>query len=146
MRGLFFNTPRLFLFRGDLLGQPLVRRFHSCPAILALVALPLLSVSSERKVFLGEFLSDCPLLEAVHCSTVAVAGKFFRSWCLQRKVSAAYTPILDVTEFLVFLLDNKKLSFSSIWGYRSMIASVQPAVDSDLDLSVLVKAFVFDLP
>ena len=119
-----------------------LKSFHSCSSRLATLKRRFRAKGFSRRV--SERLSSSVRQSTAHL--YQSRWKCFRSWCLERKVSAACTPIPDVAEFLVFLRDNKKLSISSIRGYRSMIASVQPAVGSDPDLSILVKAFACDLP
>ena len=70
----------------------------------------------------------------------------FRNWCLQHGLSAVRTPVNSLAEFFIFLRDTKGLSLSAIKGYRSTIASIQPDVGTNLDLSTLMKSFAVERP
>ena len=67
--------------------------------------------------------------------------KNFRKWCLSKNISAMVTSPNHIMEYFIFLRDTKKLSLSSIKGYRAAISSVQPWVGKDEDISLLIKAF-----
>ena len=55
-----------------------------------------------------------------------------------------FTPVNNIAEFFIYLRDVKKLSISAIKGYRSMLASVQPSISSNNDISLLFQAFEKD--
>ena len=76
--------------------------------------------------------------------------KVFRQWCQSQQLNPATTSIPDIADFLLFLFSEKKLSISTIKGYRSCLSQVMSArgidISSNSDLNLLVRSFTVERP
>ena len=77
--------------------------------------------------------------------------KVFSQWCLRRKVNPLDPSPRRLADFLVFLFDERKLSVSTIKGYRSMISHTlsfrhRSSVCSDPMISELIRGFELKRP
>ena len=77
--------------------------------------------------------------------------KVFTNWCSARKVNPLDPSMRRIADFLIFLFDKRKLSVSTIKGYRSMISHTlsfrhQNTIGSDSSLSELIRAFELKRP
>lgn len=75
----------------------------------------------------------------------------FSRWCRRRDVDPLNPSVRRIADFLVYLFDTKKLSVSTIRGYRSMISHTlsfqgSKSIGSDPSLSELVKALELRRP
>ena len=62
--------------------------------------------------------------------------KVFSQWCQSQQLNPATTSIPDIAEFLLFLFSEKRLSISTIKGYRSCLSQVMSA--RGIDISILI--------
>ena len=77
--------------------------------------------------------------------------RVFSQWCVRRKVDPLDPSPRRLADFLVFLFDEKKLSVSTIKGYRSMIAHTlsfrdRSSSSSDPIISELIRGFELKRP
>ena len=86
------------------------------------------------------------------CTSEVYDGKWkvFRQWCQSQRLNPATTSIPDIADFLLFLFSEKKLSISTIKGYRSCLSQVMSArgidISSNDDLNLLVRSFTVECP
>ena len=74
----------------------------------------------------------------------------FQTWCNDHTVDPAACSIPDIADFLLYLFEKKKLSVSTIKGYRSCLSQVMSArgidISSNRELNSLVKSFSLERP
>ena len=78
--------------------------------------------SLQMKLFYA--LASAFIASARRKSTRAVYDarwKLFSEWCLRREIDPVNPSSRRIADFLLYLFDDKKLSLSSIKGYRSML-------------------------
>ena len=73
------------------------------------------------------------------------------NWCSEKEVDPFQISVQQLANFLIFLFEEKRLSPSTIKGYRSAISrtihlSGGPDFGSDEFISLLVKNFSLELP
>ena len=75
----------------------------------------------------------------------------FCNWCSEKEVDHFQISVQQLADFLIFLFEEKRLSPSTIKGYRSAISrtihlSEGPDLGSDEFISLLVKNFSLEHP
>ena len=72
----------------------------------------------------------------------------YRRWCHDKGFSVSRPSLPQISEFMVFLKEKKKLSVSAIKGYRSMLSTVfhfrLPQISSSSVLNSLIRSFSLD--
>ena len=76
--------------------------------------------------------------------------KVFGEWCHAKQINPVKATVQQLSDFLIFLFEEKKLAISSIQGYRSCISKVFLArgidISHDRDLNMLVRNFAIERP
>ncbi|KAH3831827.1 hypothetical protein DPMN_105098 [Dreissena polymorpha] len=67
--------------------------------------------------------------------------KLFSNWCIRGKIDPLNPSSRRIADFLIYLFDDKKLSLSSIKGYRSMISHTLAFTLLSHHKSVLIQRF-----
>ena len=138
--------------RHNLLSQFKGTILHPNPEKLHLFAWLLLGITSKREVFTEGAARH--LSRAVRDSTNIVYDAkwtIFCTWCSEKEVDPFQISVQQLADFLIFLFEEKRLSPSTIKGYRSAISrtihlSGGPDFGSDEFISLLVNNFSLERP
>ncbi|KAH3772260.1 hypothetical protein DPMN_173598 [Dreissena polymorpha] len=90
------------------------------PDMFHLHVWPLSGNPCRRNAFLSGLVAS-----ARRKSTRAVYDarwKLFSNWCVRGKIDPLNPSARRIADFLIYLFDDKKLSLSSIKGYRSVLS------------------------
>ena len=117
----------------------------SLPAWRLSSSLPGLKVSLPRVATQIGFVRRSP-----SCSNYQVKWSVYRQWCRAQGHSVSRPTLPNVADFLFWLHRSRKLSVSSILGYRSMISSVFrfkiPEISSPPVITDLIRPFKVKAP
>ena len=129
------------------------KRQTTCgPKNVPLTRLAVIRQSLQKKCF--SVRASTLVASARRKSTRAVYDarwKLFSNWCFRGKINPLNPSARRIADFLIYLFDDKKLSLSSIKGYRSMISHTlaftkSSQVCADPAISELVRAMELSRP
>lgn len=76
--------------------------------------------------------------------------RVFREWCQCKQINPCSPTVPNIADFLLYLFEAKKLSVSTIKGYRSSLSQVLSSGGLDIsinqDLNNLIKGFSIERP
>ena len=134
----------------NLLTQPCNQIPHRNLSNLNLHAWLVEPQQSKSRAYLRQWQKELKLLRQSTRSVYVAKWAIFTKWCISHQVDFRAPPIKSVTDFLMYLFQDKKLQLSTIDGYRSAIAdklgSSHINVSKDENLTCLWDSFYRDRP
>ena len=106
-------------------------------------------ISQGLSVKVSERVSSClrPSTNTIYASR----WKQFAFWCIQKKLDPFEAGIPEISDFMVYLFEEKKLAVSSIENYKSAIASSlsytkNDCLNNNKTVTQLIRSFHIDRP